>query len=205
MCAGFVVPVSTVIPTWSAKRKTTCSGVAPDARCDLAHERARDELLVRREEGEALIANRVFVADRADVRVPPAARVAAVLHERGRGAGATEEQLELCRRDVRDAEEDDAPLVVQRFERSPDFVVGAREAATELGPVQHERVDRLHAEMLERAAERLPHLLRGRGGRIVRESMILSARVRELRLEEERVARMRGEPTAHRFPTPASW
>ena len=140
------------------------------------------------EQGKALVHDALLAAEVTNRPVPPEAREAAVLDERGRYGRVRPQVLDLVQGDVADADESGSSGGLQLLHRPPHLTVARGEPAAARGSVKDVRIDRIDLQVLERAREGLAHLS-GRGRvRVVREAMILAAGVCELGLKEHVLA-----------------
>jgi hypothetical protein len=132
--------------------------------------------------------------------IPSSPRIASVLNELRRDLRERDEVFHLARRHVARAQRKHPSRCDERFHRAPCFVIVAPESFVHRRSVQHQTVDVLDTQVLERALERLRDLRRDRRARIEGQTVILSIEEGELRLKEELVARNAARCNAAPYP-----
>ena len=187
MWAADVVPVSAVMPTWSAKRKITCGTVRP-VLDELVYTRVLQHFPVGRQQREALVEDAALAAELPHGAIPAHRGEASVLHDGRLGRRAGVELGELRDAHVGNAEEPCLAGSVQALHRLPRFPVVVAQAVTDRGPMQDVGVEVVDAEVLQRAREGLFDLRGEWCVRVIRETVVLAVDVGELRLEEDVLA-----------------
>src|SRR5205823_14475097 len=100
-----------------------------------------------------LVRDAVIATQLARERIPAGARIAAVLHVQRLHARERDELLDLARRHVARAERADLAAGSERFHRAPRFVIVLAEAFALRWTVEHDAVEVVGAQVLERRRE----------------------------------------------------
>src|SRR5499426_1338432 len=156
---------------------------APPGHAD--HLRPSEDVHVGGEEREPLVDNVELSAEAAHVPIPVVHGEAAVLDVARHDLRGLYEQAQLTQAHVADTDDPRLSSAAERLHLLPHRDGGLAQPTADGGAVQHVGVEVVGAKMLQRRGEGLPHLGRVVRVRIVRETMILAARVRELGLEEQ--------------------
>ncbi len=157
-------------------------------------------LPVRCQQREPLIDNAIGGAEIAHVTVPVPRRVATDLGEARFEPGNLFVHLQLFQRDITDPDMPDHARVVQGLHRLPGVKISGGEPFSHRRPVQDKTVDLAHPQMFPRGCKGLLDLFTHRRLWVIRQSLVLPAKMGELGLDEDILAG--DQPLVYRVSNP---
>ena len=194
MCAASEVPVRGRIPISLREAEHNLSSRGFVACGDTSEQWVRKNLPVGSEQRKTLIDDVPITAKRPNSPVPPKLAKQRFCTNAGRSAPVDVHLLEMPQRNVAHAKQTRTAGIAFSHHREPRLGIGTAPAIRRCGTVENVAVDVIALQVFQRTGQRLRNLCRKIGRGIVRQPMILTGLVRELRLQENICARDSAPP-----------